>query len=458
MHSPLLYQWQGPSHLDGLVTLKAVEFSITNQQGRRYQARLVIQDDAQRGIKKTLPFEAVYKAEGRWEMTGQNVRVGNQVNPDRIFDHNQQVDHAMRLFVREKLNDFVFGHQNDHGQPRKIIPSADTPPLLAPTAEVTNPKPEQPPVVIVATPPVEPRLEAVKDLVGHVLLVETARIRPDPEQPRKWFDQEQIAELADSLVEMSQMDTITVVPVIGVPGIDYEIVDGERRWRAAKLALIRTVRVEVLAPFADPLDKHLSAVVLNLNRETHTVMEISNALQKQIDGGRTVQQLANAFGHTVTWVYEYLSYQRLIPKLQALLGPPTPEKEQLAKPIAKILLRYSPEIQSDVYESVILKEKNPRLRLVKVRIAVSQFSSLVPKRARELKPSDHGGNLLAFVARLTGDTTMMSHLPHVTFRWLVRHRSSEEIAATLAEIEEAGARLKQLAETIRMTQGFVTQA
>ena len=56
-------------------------------------------------------------------------------------------------------------------------------------------------------------------------------IRPNPDQPRKHFDEQALAELSDSIAEKGVLQPILVRPVEGDPDT-YEIVAGERRWRA----------------------------------------------------------------------------------------------------------------------------------------------------------------------------------------------------------------------------------
>ena len=65
---------------------------------------------------------------------------------------------------------------------------------------------------------------------GGVREIEIARIRPNPEQPRIHFDEEALAELADSIAERGVLQPILLRP----HGDDYLIIAGERRWRAAQ--------------------------------------------------------------------------------------------------------------------------------------------------------------------------------------------------------------------------------
>src|SRR5437868_7407973 len=72
---------------------------------------------------------------------------------------------------------------------------------------------------------------------GGVREVEIARIRPNPNQPRAYFDEEALDELADSIRERGVLQPILLRP----NGEDYLIIAGERRWRAAQRARLHSI-------------------------------------------------------------------------------------------------------------------------------------------------------------------------------------------------------------------------
>ena len=99
---------------------------------------------------------------------------------------------------------------------------------------------------------------------GSTLLLR--EIEPDPEQPRKRFDDDALNQLADSIVENGLLQPIAVRPKKVGPG--YIIIAGERRWRAARLAGL----VEVPVIIKDVTDEQAAALALieNLQREDLT--------------------------------------------------------------------------------------------------------------------------------------------------------------------------------------------
>jgi ParB/RepB/Spo0J family partition protein len=78
---------------------------------------------------------------------------------------------------------------------------------------------------------------------GNRLMVQIERVAPDPDQPRTVFDKEKLAELVESVRVFGILQDLMVRP--SDKGDGYVILDGERRWRAAKLVGLKVVPVSV---------------------------------------------------------------------------------------------------------------------------------------------------------------------------------------------------------------------
>jgi ParB family transcriptional regulator, chromosome partitioning protein len=111
-----------------------------------------------------------------------------------------------------------------------------------------------------------------------VRLVDTVGLRPMPDQPRKTFDDTALGELADSIRERGMLQPIVVRPAPGDSG--WEIVAGERRWRAAQRAGLHQVPV-IVRDFDDRTAFEL-AIVENIQREQLNAYEEGVAYQKLI--------------------------------------------------------------------------------------------------------------------------------------------------------------------------------
>lgn len=123
------------------------------------------------------------------------------------------------------------------------------------------------------------------------LMVERRRLQPDPEQPRKHFDEAKLEDLAQSIRQVGILQPLRVRP--GEEG-GYWIVNGERRWRAAGLADVNELPVVVRDSPADQLAFEM--LVENLQRENLTDEEEASAYRILIGQGYTVEQIANRLG------------------------------------------------------------------------------------------------------------------------------------------------------------------
>lgn len=128
------------------------------------------------------------------------------------------------------------------------------------------------------------------------LVVPIDHVHPNPDQPRKTFDQEALDQLAESIRQKGVIQPL-IVRASNRPG-QYEIVAGERRWRASQLAQRDTVPV-VLREFTD-VEVLEIAIIENIQREDLNPIEEALAYR----------QLMERFGHTQEKLAEALSRSR----------------------------------------------------------------------------------------------------------------------------------------------------
>jgi len=139
--------------------------------------------------------------------------------------------------------------------------------------------------------------EAVGDVGSALREVPIASIRPSPLQPRNHFDEEAMSALAASIRELGVLQPPLVRPVEGEDG-GFELIAGERRWRAARRAGLQTIPVLVQT---DTTDAHSleQALVENLHRSDLNALEEAGAYQQLIDEfGLTHEQLATRVGRS----------------------------------------------------------------------------------------------------------------------------------------------------------------
>jgi ParB family chromosome partitioning protein len=170
---------------------------------------------------------------------------------------------------------------------------------------------------------------------GELRQIGLARIQPGKYQPRQVMDEDRLAELAASIKAQGVIQPIVVRP-IGAQR--FEIIAGERRWRAAQLAGL----TEIPAIVRDAADQAVVAMALieNIQREELSPLEEAQALQRLIiEFKLTHQQVADAIGRSRAAVSNLLRLQELPPEIKRLL-----EQRKLEMGHARALLTLEPKL------------------------------------------------------------------------------------------------------------------
>lgn len=189
--------------------------------------------------------------------------------------------------------------------------------------------------------------------------VDPARVRPFADgQPRTYFDLVAMDGLTESLVEVGQIFPGLIRKVTD-PNAEYELLDGERRWRGvtrAGIGLYRAMLVDIddeAAPFA-------ISVIANFNREGHTVLEEMNAIIKMHEKLKlTHAQIAKVLGKEVPEISRLYGLRRLAPEVLSMLDVSTRKKSELLPKNAAIEIskaNVSPAEQMRMAERIIKRE------------------------------------------------------------------------------------------------------
>jgi ParB/RepB/Spo0J family partition protein len=140
-----------------------------------------------------------------------------------------------------------------------------------------------------------------------------AQLQSSPLNPRKHFDQGSLEELAKSIRALGVIEPLVARQV----GDHYEIVAGDRRWRAAQLAELTTLPVMVKA-LTDAQALEIM-VVENNQREDVSALEEADGFTRLLQGGYEMDRLAERLGRSKKYVYDRLKLLQLIPPAQQLL-------------------------------------------------------------------------------------------------------------------------------------------
>jgi ParB family chromosome partitioning protein len=188
------------------------------------------------------------------------------------------------------------------------------------------------------------------------------KIIPNPTQPRTQFDDEALAELAESIKQLGVIQPITVKK----SGEEYIIISGERRWRAAQM-----VGVERLPAYIRDVDDenlHAMALVENIQRQDLNAIEIALGMQRLIEEcGLTQEAMADKVGKKRSTVSNYMRLLNL------------PDEVQLALKEGLISMGHAKAIAGVAAEQQVAALK----RCIKKSLSVRQMEELARKMAAE---------------------------------------------------------------------------
>lgn len=181
--------------------------------------------------------------------------------------------------------------------------------------------------------------------------VPVKEIRPNPFQPRRVFDQEALAELARSISQYGVLQPI----VVRRSSDGYDLVAGERRWRASQLAGLEVIPAVV----RDYTDGEMTEIALieNLQREDLNPIEEAAAFQRLMEEfGLTQEEVARKIGRSRSMVANMVRLLNLQPEVQDFVSRGTLSMGQ-ARPLLAV---ESPEVQCEAARIIIEEDLNSR--------------------------------------------------------------------------------------------------
>lgn len=208
----------------------------------------------------------------------------------------------------------------------------------------------------------------------QITAVPVQELRPNPYQPRKQFEQEAIEELKHSVAEFGVLQPILVRKSIK----GYDIVTGERRFRAASAAGLK----EIPAIVKDLSDERMMEVALieNLQREDLNPLEEAHAYQRLVDSlGITQDELSKRLGKSRPHIANYIRLLQLPTEVQKLV-----ETKEISMGHARTLLGLKKkELAVKVSEQIVKQALNVR----QTEALVQQMNEGVPRETKQKQPA-----------------------------------------------------------------------
>lgn len=184
--------------------------------------------------------------------------------------------------------------------------------------------------------------------VNNIVNVAVENIQPSSFNPRKHFGETEIHELSYSIKAQGILQPVTLRPT-SEQG-KYEIVCGERRYKAAVIAELKEIPA-IIRELSDTQAKEI-AITENLQRKDVTPMEEAHAYKELIESQQyDIVALAARFGKSETYIHSRLKFTVLIPEIAELL-----ETDVITVSVATEICKYEADIQKEVYDQHLANE------------------------------------------------------------------------------------------------------
>ena len=261
---------------------------------------------------------------------------------------------------------------------------------------------------------------------ADVLMIPADFIEPNPFQPRQSFDQEALEELAESIRTLGLIQPVTVRKKAADK---YQIISGERRFRACRLCGMELIPAYVRD--ADDQGMLEMAIVENIQRENLDPIEIALSYQRLIDECRlTQEQMALRVGKKRASVTNYLRLLKLPAKIQHDL-----KVGQLSVGHAKVLLSVEDSRVQEALCDLVVKE-GLSVRELEKKIQKLQETSNDTQTAEAQDLPDEYFKVLEIVGRYFDNSISLKRTPSGKGSMTIRFNSDEEMRKFLTAIEK----------------------
>jgi len=256
---------------------------------------------------------------------------------------------------------------------------------------------------------------------GELQKLPIEQLKPGRYQPRKDMSPEALEDLAASVKAQGIIQPIVVRPVADD---QYEIIAGERRWRAAQLAKLDVVPC-LIKEVADEAAVAI-ALIENIQREDLNAMEEATALQRLLDEFQmTHQDVAQAVGKSRTTVTNLLRLNNLETGVKTLL-----ERGDIDLGHAKLLLALQGEQQTDVAQQIVAKDLTVRESEKLVRKTLEP-----PKEQEKPQPDPDIERLQTQLAETLGAKVAINHGRKGKGKVVINYTSLDELDGILSHIK-----------------------
>ncbi|MBI2086689.1 MAG: ParB/RepB/Spo0J family partition protein [Candidatus Zambryskibacteria bacterium] len=275
-----------------------------------------------------------------------------------------------------------------------------------------------------------------------IFWIEVDKIKPNPYQPRRDFDEAQLKSLADSIRQYGVLQALVVTRKEvekdgGGLGVEYELVAGERRLRAARLAGLAQVPALIRTGEETDLMKLELAIIENIQREDLSPVDRARAFERLV---REFNFKHHEIGKKVGKSREYVSNSlRILTLPDYIISALSENKisEGHTRPLMMLIDR--PQEQETLFKEIIFKKLNVReAEGIARNIAVERARKLIDQELIELEGQlkEKLGTRVRIEKKEDGGTVKIDFFNKDDLRALLKRIDVENVDARLPQIEE----------------------
>lgn len=218
--------------------------------------------------------------------------------------------------------------------------------------------------------------ELVKELNSSILEIPLDNIEVNPFQPRSEFDPEELQELAQSIKTHGLIQAITVR---SLGGNKYQLISGERRLRASKIAGLKTIPVFIRV--ADDQALLEMALIENIQRSNLNAIEVAISYQRlMVECDLTHESLSERVGKKRSTISNYVRLLKLPPQIQSSI-----KNNEISMGHARSLAGVDDVgLQLDIYKEVLSKNLSVRALENIIKSYSAEAKSGAPNKSKEL--------------------------------------------------------------------------
>lgn len=268
--------------------------------------------------------------------------------------------------------------------------------------------------------------EEVKEVIKEVeKALKITELEPNPNQPRRYFEEDPLQELSESIKEFGVIQPIVVTPRDGY----YEIIAGERRWRAARMAGLKEVPV-IIRSYTDQEIVEIS-LIENIQRENLNPIEEALAYQRLIQEFALKQdEVAERVSKSRTAITNSMRLLKLCDQVQQMVI-----EEKLSSGHARTLISIEdPDLQ---YE-IACKVFDESLSVRQTEALVKKITS-TPKPKKETEPLEHKylyTDMEEHLKEILGSKVTIKAKSNEKGKIEIEYYSSEELEALVDKLKE----------------------